>query len=388
MAIAGGGIGGLVAALCLAREGKTVRVLEQAPEFGEIGAGLQLAPNAARILDWLGLLDRVMKDAFFPTRLVLRDALSGAEITALRTGNAFRARYGYPYFVTHRADLHSALVEACERESRICLLPAKKVTGFTPEPGTVGVSCEDGTAYSAAALIGADGIRSSIREELIGDGDPVSTGYVAYRGAIPSQDVRDAMGVSELTDMVIWMGPAMHLVQYPVRGGDLCNQVAVFQSDRFTAGESSWGTPEELDEVFARACGPVRDAAKLMNRERCWPMFDRPPTPSWSKGNVALLGDAAHPMFQYLAQGACQAMEDAVVLAQSAASHAEGPDAFAAYEATRYPRASQVQTRARMFGELLHGKGTMAAFRNHMLPRRSELEYGDTDWLYDHAVLR
>jgi 3-hydroxybenzoate 6-monooxygenase len=388
LVIVGGGIGGLVAALCLARAEKTVRDLEQAPEFGEIGAGLQLAPNAARILDWLGVLDRVMKDAFFPSRLVLRDALSGAEVTALRTGNAFQTRYGFPYFVTHRADLHGALVEACELDTRIELLPGKKVVGFDQEPDVVHVSCADGARFSGSGLIGADGIRSYVRSELIGDGEPVSTGYVAYRGTVPVQDVRDAMGITELSDMVIWMGPAMHLVQYPVRGGNLCNLVAVFQSRRFEEGQSEWGIPEELDEVFAHAHGPVRDAAKLMNRERCWPMFDRPPTAGWSQGNVALLGDAAHPMFQYIAQGACQAMEDAVVLAQSVASHIDVHEALASYEAMRYPRTSKVQTRARMFGELLHGGGTMAAFRNHMLRNRSELDYSGVDWLYDHAVLR
>jgi 3-hydroxybenzoate 6-monooxygenase len=388
LVIAGGGIGGLSAALCLARAGKTVRVLEQAPEFGEIGAGLQLAPNAARILDWLGVLDRVMKDAFFPARLVLRDALSGAEVTALRTGSAFQARYGFPYFVTHRADLHAALMEAGELDARIELLPGKKVVGFDSDAGLVHVACADGTRFSASALIGADGIRSHIRGELIGDGEPVSTGYVAYRGTVPVQDVREAMGVTELTDMVIWMGPAMHLVQYPVRGGDLCNLVAVFQSRRFQERESAWGTPEELDEVFAQAHGPVRDAARLMNRERCWPMFDRPPTVGWSRGNVTLLGDAAHPMFQYLAQGACQAMEDAVVLAQSLSSHADVHEALRSYEAMRYPRASMVQTRARMFGELIHAGGAMAALRNRFLGYRSDLDYSDADWLYDHAVLR
>lgn len=386
--IAGGGIGGLVAALCLARADRTVRVLEQAPEFGEIGAGLQLAPNAARILDSLGVLHRVVKDAFFPDRLVLRDAIGGAEVTALRTGNAFRTRYGQPYFVTHRADLHAALAESCGLDPRIELLPGQKVVRFEQEADAVHVRCESGSMFTGAVLIGADGIGSRIRSELIGDGDPVSTGYVAYRGTVPINDVRAAMAGAEITDMVIWMGPAMHLVQYPVRGGTLCNQVAVFRSRRFGNGAVDWGTSDELDDVFAQACAPVRSAARLMNRERWWPMFDREPRAGWSRGNVALLGDAAHPMFQYLAQGACQAMEDAVVLAQSIANHANTSDALAAYEATRYPRASMVQTRARMFGDLLHADGAMAAVRNHLLPQRSDLDYDVVDWLYDHAVHR
>lgn len=380
--IAGGGIGGLVAALSLARVDRTVRVLEQAPAFGEIGAGLQLAPNAARILDSLGVLDHAMKNAFLPGRLVLRDAITGGEVTALRIGEAFEAHYGFPYFVTHRADLHAALVEACELDPRIELLAGSKVVGFEQGPEGVVVSCEGGTTFSASVLIGADGIRSHIRSELVGDGEPVSTGYVAYRGTVPVQDVQAAMGGAELTDMVIWMGPAMHLVQYPVRGGEVCNQVAVFQSRRFKAGESDWGGPEELDEIFAQAYGPVRDAAKLMNRERCWPMFDRPPAAGWSQGNVALLGDAAHPMFQYLAQGACQAMEDAAELARSLASHADTHLALQSYEAIRYPRTSLVQKRAREFGELLHADGAIAAFRNHMLRQRSEVDYTDVDWLY------
>lgn len=386
--IAGGGIGGLVAALALARTGKSVRVLERSSEFGEIGAGLQLAPNASRILDWLGVLERVTKDAFFPERLVLRDALSGNEVVSLRTGSEFQARYGYPYFVTHRADLHAALVEACEQEHRIELVAAKNVVGFVEESGVVDVRCEDGSVHAASALVGADGIHSAIREALIGDGDPKPTGYVAYRGTVPVRDVRDAMGTSELNDMVIWMGPSMHLVQYPVRGGSVCNQVAVFQSPRFLAGEDEWGTPEELDEKFSVAYEPVMQAAKLMNRERCWSMFDRQPTPGWTRGNTTLLGDAAHPMFQYLAQGACQAMEDAVVLAQSIASGPETSQALTAYEARRYPRVSAVQTRARMFGELLHTDGTMAVFRNHMLGTRSDVDFNEVDWLYDLSVLQ
>jgi len=385
--VVGGGIGGLAAALCLARLGRTVQVLEQAPAFGEIGAGLQLAPNAARILDWLGLLDPVMKDAFFPSRIALMDALTSAEITVMATGEGFRARYGYPYFVTHRADLHSVLVEACELEDGIELHPGKKVVVLDQTPGAVRVECEDGSAFTATALIGADGIRSFVRDQLVGDGEPVSTGYVAYRATVPIQVVQDAMGIAELDDVRCWIGPTMHLVQYPIRGGDLCNQVAVFRSRRLGDGGAGAGAPDELDEVFSQASEQVAGAVGLMDRDRCWPMFDREPGSGWVRGNVALLGDAAHPMFQYLAQGACQAMEDAVVLAQSVSSHPDIGAAFDSYVGTRHPRASAVQRRSRMFGELLHVNGTMAAFRDHMLRRRPDTDYGDVDWLYGHSVL-
>ncbi len=385
--VVGGGIGGLVTALSLARYGIGSHVVEQAEAFGEIGAGLQLAPNASRILNWLGVLDRVMEDAFFPKRLMLMDAMNGNELTALPVGPSFVQRYGFPYFVTHRADLHSALFEACEKEPLIKLSAGKHVVGIEDQGEQIAVSFSDGTVASTNALIGADGINSTIRRHLIDDGEPVATGFVAYRGTVSVDAVKQAMGTDELSDMVIWIGPGLHLVQYPVRRGELCNQVAVFHSANFEAGAKEWGTPEELDATFAQTCAHVANSAKLMNRERRWTMFDRPPHAGWSQGNVTLVGDAAHPMFQYLAQGACQAMEDAVVLAKALAKNSDARKAFVDYEQERFPRASMVQIRARLFGEFLHIGGTMAAMRNYLLEKRQDEDFSDVDWLYAYSAI-
>jgi 3-hydroxybenzoate 6-monooxygenase len=384
--VIGGGIGGLAAALQIARRGAgRVTVLERAPEFGEVGAGLQLAPNASRVLDELGVLGAVDRTAFRPNRLVLRDLVGGAEITALRTDEAFADRYGHPYLVAHRVDVHRALLDACVAESAITLVPGTTVVRVAQDATGVEVFCEGDRRFVGVAAIGADGIASTVRQQIMEDGPPAATGYVAYRGTVPVDEVRASTGRSELTDMVIWIGPSMHLVQYPVRGGSLCNQVAVFKSEVFAADPATadWGGPEELDARFQRATWQVRRSVELIDRSRRWEMYDRPPRPGWVSGRIALLGDAAHPMLQYLAQGACQALEDSHALGVSVDAEADIGLAFKEYERQRYPRAAMVQTRARGFGEILHADGALAAMRNHFLQRRSEFDYEPVDWLYE-----
>jgi 2-polyprenyl-6-methoxyphenol hydroxylase-like FAD-dependent oxidoreductase len=385
--VVGGGIGGLATALCLAREAdRKVTVLEREPEFGEVGAGLQLAPNASRILDRLRVLDAVSAKAFRPRRLLLRDAMSGEEITGLRTDGAFVSRYGYPYIVAHRVDLHRALLDGCADHPKVSLIPGSHVVKFEQRAGQVDLLCEDGEAYSGNVVIAADGINSTFRQQMIGDGAPESTGYVAYRSTVPVAQVRAAVGADYLSDMVIWTGPALHLVQYPVRSGTVCNQVAVFESKNYRPGADTWGGPEELEERFRHTAEPVRRSVALVDRSRSWPMFDREPQPGWVQGRVALLGDAAHPMFQYLAQGACQALEDAGALADCL-READGPEAaLAEYEARRYERAATVQRRARMFGDCLHAGGGLAAMRNYFLNRRPDTDYDPVDWLYASAA--
>ena len=388
--IAGGGIGGLAAALALGRRGQPVHVLERAPEFGEIGAGLQVAPNASRVLDSLGVLESVTKDAFFPERLVVMDAVTGEEITAADTGSRFVERYGYPYFVTHRADLLQALLDAARAEPNVTLEPSKDVISVEPLSGAgARVTCADGSVYQAEALVGADGLRSVTRRVIVDEGEPACSGYVAYRGTIPMEDMRARAGLRELKDMVIWTGPELHLVQYPVRRGELCNQVAVFGSEAYRAGAETWGTPDELEEKFAGTCPEVASGVAVMDRSRRWPLFDRLPIEDWTRDHITLLGDAAHPMLQYLAQGACQAIEDAVTLADS--MHAHGGDvgrAFKAYHAERQPRTARVQTNARLFGEVLHIGGVGAAMRTALLRQRAHDDYSEMDWLYSYTTPR
>ncbi|REE95082.1 FAD-dependent monooxygenase [Thermomonospora umbrina] len=379
--VVGGGIGGLTAALALARHGLAVHVLEQAPEFGEIGAGVQLAPNALRVLDRLGVLNDVLGSAVRPPRAVLMSAVTGEQITAIDFGAAFVAAYGHPYIVTHRSDLLAAILDACRAEPAITLETGKNVRSVRQDGDTAVAECADGSVYRADALIGADGLWSVVRAHTVGDGEPAHIGDVAYRGAIATASVSDRVGKG---DMTWWVGPGLHLIQYPVRGGDLFNQVAVF-SAAAQGPADAWGPPQELDRSFAGTTEYVREGVRLVDRERRWVLRDRPPVATWSKGRATLLGDAAHPMAQYLAQGACQALEDAVVLADLLAAHrADVPAAFAAYEAERVPRTAMVQTWARRMGEIVHADGVAAILRDALCADRDERDFRYLNWLYDY----
>jgi 3-hydroxybenzoate 6-monooxygenase len=379
--ITGGGIGGLTTALALARVGRPVRVLERAPEFAEVGAGLQVGPNASRVLDRLGVLDAVTEHAFFPNRLTLRDALTGHRLTSLETGAAFRARYGYRYFLTHRADLHQAVLTACKETGVVELLPDKDVQEIEARDTHTVLRCADGSEYPTEALVAADGLHSPTRRMLRDDGDPTDSGYVAYRGTCPIEAFAEHGGLREPDGMVIWVGPGLHLVQYPVRRGELCNQVATIDTRRYT--EHAGDLTAQLQAAFARTCPDVRTGISLMDTSRRWPMLDRPPTTGWSRGGITLLGDAAHPMLQYLAQGACQAIEDAVVLADCVEDHPGDVEAaFNAYEALRAPRTARVQTTARKWGEILHVDGIGAELRAAVLTARAVDDYHVVEWLY------
>jgi 3-hydroxybenzoate 6-monooxygenase len=384
--VVGGGIGGLATALALARDGHPVRVLERAAEFAEVGAGLQVGPNAARLLDHLGVLDAVTATAFFPRRLVLRDALSGDRITCLDTGEAFRSRFGHRYFVAHRADLHRAVLEACRRAG-VELLPDREVVEIaepSAESGQILVRCADGSSHRADALIGADGLHSPTRSLLVEDGPPVDSGYVTYRGTVSMEAIAEGGGLREPDGMVIWCGPGLHLVQYPVRLGTVCNQVATFDTRRY--GGATGDLEAQLSAAFTGTCTDVRAGIALMDTSRRWPMLDRAPASGWSRGPLTLVGDAAHPMLQYLAQGACQAIEDAVALAAAVRDHPGAPHtAFRRYEAARFPRTSRIQATARKWGEVLHVDGIGRDLRAALLRDRATDDYEAVDWLYGAA---
>jgi salicylate hydroxylase len=381
--VVGGGIGGLANAYALASAGHRVRVLERAPAFAEVGAGLQLAPNATRILREWGLLDEVIARGMRPRRLVLKDALDGAELTSLDLGDGFVERYGAPYMVIHRSDLLTILHDAC-RDAGVELLTDHAVDDVEVLPGGVRVRSGE-REYGAGAALAAEGLWSSLRSRLSTD-EPVCSGYVAYRGTRP---VSEVTGIDEdvLTDVVVHFGPRSHLVQYPLRGGELLNTVAVFASPAYGRGETEWGGPEELDAAFEGACGAVRRGLAWLWRDRRWPMYDRLPVDTWVDGRLALTGDAAHPMLQYLAQGACQALEDAHCLAgevakQLAASVLDWPGALSAYEQARTARTARVQSTARVWGELWHCDGLARLLRNTLLTDRRLDVYRYIDWLY------
>ncbi|GGV68790.1 salicylate hydroxylase [Streptomyces longisporoflavus] len=389
VAVVGGGIGGLAAALATARAGHRVTLVERAAQFGEIGAGLQLAPNASHALDELGVLDAVRQHAVTPPRLVMMDALTGDQITSLDLrSDAYTQRFRHPYLVTHRTDLHAALLAACTDHPAITLRTGHTVTSAEQDPSQARLSfAESDETLAADAVIAADGLYSRLRQTLVGDGQPVCSRYVAFRGALPTERMTGRMSRHAASEAVmVWAGPRMHLVQYPVRRGELYNQVAVFESDRYTPDSDDWGTEAELEERFAGACETVRDALPLISRQRRWPLFDRRPTDNWVHGRIVLLGDAAHPMLQYLAQGACQALEDAVALGRALHDHPHPGDAFAAYAAVRRERAARIQTNARRFGEICHLEGMGATLRNMLLSARSPEDFDDISWVWTPAA--
>ena len=309
--IAGGGIGGLAAALALARKGHSVHVLESAADFREVGAGIQLGPNVFRMFELLGLTEAINACAVFPDNLIMRDGLSGEEVTRIPLGTGFRARFKYPYAVIHRPDLLQAILDAVRLRPEVRLSTSVKVTGFEETGERVVVMSESGTSYEGAALIGADGLWSKVRGQMLGEGKPRVSGHIAYRAVIPTPEVPEHL---RSNNVVLWAGPKTHLVHYPLRRGELYNLVVVFHSNRYEEGWDTYGDPEELRERFRGQRPEVLEFMSMVNAWKMWVLCDRDPISQWSRGRVTLLGDAAHPMLQYLAQGGCMAIEDAVVL--------------------------------------------------------------------------
>ena len=388
--VVGGGIGGLSAAFALTRKGLSVRVLERSAEFGEVGAGIQIAPNCTRILNSYGLLDEAKALGVLPASMLMKDALDGRLLTSLDLKDMER-RYGTPYMVIHRSDLHGLFLKACQNAG-VDLRTSQHVTeyetlpdGASTGPDGARARLADGTVHEARLVVAADGLHSVARGQLVGD-DPVNSAYVAYRGAVPMAKVREN-NVSP-SDVVVYVGPRCHFVQYPLRGGDMFNQVAVFESAKARAGEEDWGTPDELDAAFARATENVQKGLPLMRRDRCWRMFDRDPIMTWVYGRIALLGDAAHPPLQYIAQGAIMAIEDGYVLAEHlAANPGDWDNALAGYQAVRPEHCRRVVTASRDWGTLWHLDGEKRERRNEILRARDPRDYRFVDWLYSVTAL-
>ncbi|MEU5398069.1 FAD-dependent monooxygenase [Streptomyces sp. NPDC005963] len=390
--VIGGGIGGLSAALALARTAVNVRLYEQAPGFGEVGAGLQIAPNCTRILHEYGLLDEAVALGVTPAHMVMKDAVDAAELTRLDLKHLER-RYGFPYLVIHRSDLHGLLLRACERLG-VELVNDARCVSYENTANGARVAFADGRTDEAEVVIAADGLHSVARALLVDD-ETVNSAYVAYRSAMPSEQVR-GHEVHE-RDVVVYVGPRCHFVQYPLRGGEMFNQVAVFESPKALAGVEDWGTPDELDQAFKGTCDPIQRGLPLMWRDRWWRMFDRDPITTWVNGRIALLGDAAHPPLQYMAQGAVMAIEDGWVLAEHVraqqarrsdrSSGIDWEQALAAYEAVRPEHCRRVVNTARQWGELWHLDGVERLQRNVLLRARDTHDYAFTDWIYGPTAL-
>ena len=381
--IVGGGIGGLAAARALALKGYHSIVLEQASEFNEIGAGIQLGPNVDRMFHRLNVAEAMHGLAFYPQNIIMLDGIAAEEVTRVPLGNTFRHHFGNPYGVIHRADLHKVLLEACQSMSEIKLQAGMEVIGYEDDGTAVTVKTKSGGKWKGSALIGADGLWSKIRPTIIDDGDPIVSGHIAYRAVLPIDDVPPQLD-PWLEDVVLWGGPFNHLVHYKLRRGELFNIVAVFHSQKYVEGWNEYGDPDELHQHFQGSTPEVQALLAKIDVWKMWVLCDRKPVKDWSKGRVTLIGDAAHPMLQYLAAGAGMAMEDAVCLADLIAEYdGELEDAFQEYPPKRYMRTARVQLTARFYGDVYHAEGVTRELRNLMLGARNPTSaYNGVEWLY------
>lgn len=379
--VAGGGIGGLAVALTLAKTGNKVRVVEQAHEFSEIGAGLQLGPNAGKVLSKWGVTDYLESDLVAPNELRMMDGVSGSLVGLIPLGGTFIKRFGSPYYVAHRGDLHRALHKACKAQKNIKLETNKPVIGYEQDEKCVTVRLEDGKTIKGKALIGADGLRSKIREQMIGDGAPDYANHTCYRALLTPEEMPEDFRWNAAT---LWAGPQTHLVHYPISGGKQYNIVATVCSDWRQEG---WNAPAENDELlqyFSKGCEGVKRIINASTDYRKWALADRKPITTWIDGKVVLLGDAAHPVLQYFAQGAAMALEDADCLAEMLQqSSGELAPAFSKYAALRQPRTAKLYTESRKLGEIYHAKGIKRLLRNIVMRRtRPDTWYQKVSWIY------
>ncbi len=380
--VSGGGIGGLSAALAMAQKGIPSVVLEQASEFGEVGAGLQVGPNAFRVFDQLGVTGGISELATFPESFTLHDAVSTEQIVQMPLGEGFRQRFGHPYGLMHRADLHRVLLDACRSSDLITLKTESKCASFIDNGNEVKVELAQGGNLTGSALVGADGLWSVVRQAIVGDGAPRLAGHICYRAIVPIEQIPARM---RSNDMNLWVGPKMHMVLWPMRKGAYSNVTVVFHSDRFEEGWDTYGDPEELRERMSTLHPEVCEFVMSIQDWRMYVLRDREPIRDWSKGRVTLLGDAAHPMLQYLAQGACMAMEDAICLAAQLARHgASVADAFLAYQQQRYLRTARIQLTARLYGHVYHAAGASADLRNEFLRAKTPAQiFESMAWIYE-----
>ena len=391
MVVAGGGIGGIAAALALRVAGHPVMVLEKSAQFGEIGAGIQLGPNAFHALKTLGVADEALANAVYIDRLVMMYGVSGDEIAAIPVDEPFRRWFKNPYAVIHRADLHASLLGRCRSDAGVQLLANHEVAGFTQQAGGVEVRTVSGETFQAAALIGADGIRSRVRESLIGDGAPRISGHVCYRAVLPIEKMPESL---QLNAAVLWAGPKTHFVHYPLRGWKLFNIVATFHSTKDTAEQlNAPGSVEELMSHFGHLPPVPRSVLERSEGWRRWVLGDRDPVANWTHGPVTLLGDAAHPTLQYFAQGACMALEDAVCLLDELKRRPEDfAGAFLSYQTKRITRTARIVLSSRAIGQYFyHPEGVERLVRNQMLGEKTPEDfYRSLDWIYgygrDHAA--
>lgn len=364
--IAGGGIGGLTVALCLARSGSKVSVFEQAPVFGEVGAGLQLSPNCTRVLHHLGLEQPLLRSAFLSEGTQFKQWDNGKVIGESALGARAVERYGYPYYHMHREDLMRVLVDAAEQDPNIELHTGAEVQGFTQNDQGVTLKTVD-TRHEGELLIGADGIHSVIRAGLWGEVKPRFTGNIAWRALVPAERLPEGLIRPMST---VWWGPGKHFVHYYVRSGELVNCVCVVEKKGWEI--ESWAESGDYNELKSDFSGWHSDIQQLIDHADKdslfkWALFDRAPMSRWGKGRVTLLGDACHPTLPFMAQGAAMAIEDAAVLAACLSADKDIATALARYEDSRRDRTADIQKGSRRNASVFHLSGVKAWLRNKAL---------------------
>ena len=382
--VVGGGIGGLAAAQALTQQGIAVQLLEQADHIGEIGAGIQLGPNAYAALDALGAGAAARSRSVFTDHLIMMDAVDAHEVARIEVGDAFRVRFGNPYGVIHRADIHLSILEAVQNNPLIQFKPSVRIERIEQDDDGVTLTDSNGNFYRADAVIGCDGVRSVVRDALHGE-PPRVTGHVVYRAVVDEKDMPEDLRVNA---PMLWAGPRCHLVHYPLRGGKQYNLVVTFHSKE----QEEWGVTEgSKEEVLSYFEGIHPRPRQMLDRPtswRRWATADREPVEKWGEGRVTILGDAAHPMTQYLAQGACSALEDAVVLGQAIKQcNFDLAAAFQLYETIRIPRTARILWSAREMGRLYHAKGVERQVRNQLWDGRAQEQFYDAiQWLYGWSL--
>lgn len=382
--VAGGGIGGLAAALALVRRGFQVTVLEQSPEIGEIGAGIQLGPNAFSAFDALGVGEKARARAVYTDYMVMHDAIDEYEVGRIPTGEAFRARFGNPYAVIHRVDVHLSLLEGAQETGRVQFHTSTRAERVEQDDTGVSVHCADGRHFRGQALIGADGVKSVVRQQFVGDPARV-TGHVVYRAVV---DRKDFPADLQWNAASIWVGPNCHLVHYPLRGGEQYNVVVTFHSREREEWGVREGSKDEVQSYFQGICPKARQLIDLPKNWKRWATADRDPIDRWTYGRVTLLGDAAHPTTQYMAQGACMAMEDGVTLGEALrVHHNDWAKALDLYQKSRIARTARIVLSSREMGRIYHAKGVERLVRNDLWKGRSPDRFYDAlEWLYGWKV--
>jgi salicylate hydroxylase len=382
--VIGGGIGGMAAALGLAQLGHTVELFEQAPEVGEIGAGIQLGPNAFAAMDALGVGPNARKRAVYTDDLIMMDAVDESEVARIPVREAFRERFGNPYAVIHRADIHLSIYEGVQAAPNVRVHTSAKIEKVEIDANGARVTDANGRTFEGAAVVGADGVRSVVRQKVVGDTHRVS-GHVVYRAVVPKDEMPADL---RWNAAAIWVGPNCHLVHYPLRGGEQYNLVVTFHSREQEEWSIREGSREEVLSYFTGIGPGPRRLLDLPSSWRRWATADRDPVEKWGEGVATILGDAAHPMMQYLAQGACMALEDAVTLRE--ALKATGGDiekGFRLYESKRIVRTARVVLSVREMGRLYHAAGIERLVRNSLWKGRpAERFYDAMDWLYSWKV--